>query len=499
LRAQPLVVQTSLQAVQTIPVSVPGGVYLTELQSYELSPDGTLSMWGPYNIHLGQTSDGDGIWRLAGGSLSEIARESQAAPGLPGYLYSNLGGGQANGSSDFYFVGAAHFPNRDSIGALWREHSGQTSLLLKNGDIAPGLDGTTLVEASTLGAGPVDALGRTFVSTHLSGPTINPQQNDTITYWYDGSVFHPAVRNGDTVPGLSGHADIWSILSPRSGSASFITIANASRIYAIYSYDGTGLSSIALNNSPAPGIPGSNITNPRGGLVSAGGTLLFQSGLTGGTSANNSALWRRVNGLVTLAARKGQSLTSPAGWTMRGTDQNAIEVLQPLAVNDAGTTVFLSAAGLGGDQKRALLVSDAGGVRSLVRDQDAWPGGGGVFGFYPTVPIAQVNSSGTLAFETNGGVFGYDPSLGLLRVAAPGDMLQVAPGDLRTVLSASLGIPCDSANGTCSGLLDSGDLYFYAAFNNNTSAIMRMTIPVPATGVMFGAVGLLTLGARRRT
>ncbi len=496
VHAQQSIVSSGFQAVQTFPASAPGGVILSFLYSYEVSPDGTLSMAGAYNLVPNQTSVGDGIWRRSNGSLTEIARESQPASGLPGYLYSNLSFGQPNGSSDFYFGGQAHFPNRDTVGALWREHAGQTSLLLKHGDVAPGLDGTTLIDASTLGSGSVDALGRTFITTHLSGPAIQPQQNDSITYWYDDNGFHPAVRQGDTVPGLSGHVDLWGMLMPRTGGQSVFTVANASRIYSLYSFDGAALSPLVLHNSPAPGIPGSNITNPEGKLMSTGGTLLFASGLTGGTQSNNLALWRRANGVTSLAARKGQALTSPAGWTMRGTDANGIEVLQPLAINDAGSTVFLTAAGPNSsDQRRALCLSNSTGVRSLLRDQDAWPGGGGTFNF-SEFPGVQINAQGAFAFQSAGAVFGFDPSVGILRVAAPGDIVQVAPGDFRTLLTASLGIPSDSGNGTRSGLLDNGDLYFYAEFNNNTSAIMRTAIPAPGAIVGF-ALGALAVGARR--
>ena len=498
--------ERQLLAVPSIGTHPPGGGDLTSISKFTLGPSGSLVVSANWRVPSGGgVLNGGGAWLLDGGVLTEVAREDGEVSGFPGYVYSFLSS-VGSGKSGEALVSAELFSvlSAPRTVGLWRVRSGQSELLLQMDAAAPGLsDGSLLgggnASNSAFDFGAIDRFGRTVVKTAIHGPAVDPNVNGSIAYWFDGSSFQKILRTGDLVDGVSSPVTSMSArFTSREGRSVFsVSTGVSSQSRHVFEFDGAALAPVIIDRTAAPGLGGLLFVSPSAQAMSPGGTIAIYSGLTG-PSAQNSAIWRRVDGVISLAARESQTIASPAGWTMRAIDNGGIAVLNPIAINDPGDCVFLTAAGPGSDQKRALCLADAGGVRVLFRDQDPRPGGGQfLLTGASATPIAEINRVGCVAFSLDDAVFSYIPGVGLERIAGPGDTFEVLPGLFQTILFAKLGNSIGSNSINATGLLDNGDLYYLVGFTGG-SAIFRTTVPAPGVLLAAGAAASLLTIRRRR-
>ena len=102
-----------------------------------------------------------------------------------------------------------------------------------------------------------------------------------------------------------------------------------------------------------------------------------------------------------------------------------------------------------------------------------------------------------MVFGNNSALYGWDPTGGLILVARTGDLLEVAPGDLRRIdaLTSLNALGSGGEDGRVTGLSDNGLLAFRAQFIDGSSGVFVAQIPTPGAASL---LGLATLSAARR-
>ena len=114
-----------------------------------------------------------------------------------------------------------------------------------------------------------------------------------------------------------------------------------------------------------------------------------------------------------------------------------------------------------------------------------------------------LNDADQIAYRSGSSLYASDRTGTFQRIAGPGDLLEVAPGDFRTISSVGLGsyYPISEPRPNNSTAFNNrGQLVFWATFTDGTSGIFvsnRVAIPEPST-LALGAMTLLGFFASRR-
>jgi hypothetical protein len=405
---------------------------------------------------------GSGIGLSGPGGSALVAREGEQAAGTPvGIVYSGFDvlrrtflvndAGQV-AFQDFLFGSGVDSSNNHGI---WAQRHGNVELVARAGDHAPGTpDGVNFS----------DLYGVPFSLNNL-GQT----------------AFYGAL----TGSGVANDAGIWS-----EGSGS--------------------LALVARTGNQAPGMPDGAVFNifriSEPALNNAGQTAFLGVVAGGGVDATNSSgIWSGPAGNLSLVARSGdQAPGAPSGvnFTMSG--------LHSLALNDAGQIAFFATptgAGVDSTNNRGLWSGAPGSLALVARTGDHAPGteDGVVFANFSnlfansnrtlilnaagqTAFVARLTGSGISANDL-GGIWATDRSGALQLIARTGDLLEVAPGDFRTVnLLAFLADPntisTGNSDGRPSAFNNLGQIAFAATFTDGSSGIFvsnRVAVPEPAT------------------
>ncbi len=151
-------------------------------------------------------------------------------------------------------------------------------------------------------------------------------------------------------------------------------------------------------------------------------------------------------------------------------------------------------------------LSADGGLELIARQGDSAPGNTGmVFGVFLE---PSMNAPGQTAFMATGydpamplgmsqtvGIWGEDRSGVLRLVVESGQLLEVAPGDVRQVASVSFASETGGQDGKPRGLNDAGQLAFHATFVDGSSGIFVssvLTVPEPHSwSLLLGAAAML--------
>jgi hypothetical protein len=357
--------------------------------------------------------------------------------------------------------------------------------------------------------------------------------NDTNDYgiWSEGSgTLALVAREGDQAPGTPSGVTYENLRLPvlnDAGQTAFSASLTGNGVDGannggIWCGDSGNLTLVARSGEHAPGTPSGvnfDFATHTDVVINNAGQTAFNSSLAGvGVDAtNNEGIWLEGSGSLRLVARRG----SHAPGTPNGT--NFAILLYPV-LNDAGQTAF-----------RAILTSGESGIWSEGTGELALVARGGMQapGTPSGVTFSSVanqmhspllNSAGQTAFfglltgsgvdsRNNEGIWATDPR-GLLRlIAREGDLLEVAPGDFRTIGTPPLtpasslhledGWPTGNSDGHASAFNNLGQITFLAYFTDGSSGIFvsnRVAIPEPATiALAASALGVVTLlrGARR--
>jgi hypothetical protein len=106
--------------------------------------------------------------------------------------------------------------------------------------------------------------------------------------------------------------------------------------------------------------------------------------------------------------------------------------------------------------------------------------------FYNTNPNGQVAFNAQLTgpgitTTNDSGLWAQDSLGALQKIIREGDAFEIAPGDLRTVLSFSTISNTTGLDGRRSMFNEASELVFSATFTDGTSGVFVSTVPEPAT------------------
>lgn len=188
----------------------------------------------------------------------------------------------------------------------------------------------------------------------------------------------------------------------------------------------------------------------------------------------------------------GGSLTAVAlpGDTAPGTGGDTFTSFGDPVLNGAGDVAF--AARFVPGAPSGIFKESSGMLAAVALPEDTAPGTGGdtFAGFF--VPV--VNGAGEVAFvgdlsSGGAGAFVYDPLLEMVeKILADGDMLEVAPNDLREVERLFRLGNSGNEDGRRSAFNDDGQLALHVTFTDGSRAIIRATPADAALKRLTGAV-----------
>lgn len=259
---------------------------------------------------------------------------------------------------------------------------------------------------------------------------------------------------------------------------------------------------IELSGLPAPGTaPGvafANVTFAEGSgsqvHVNQFNQTIFYGTLNGPgvtPTVNDKGVW--VGGVgsspVTLLARTGDAVPGlPAGATFTGfTDTGLSNTL-----NTGGILATITGANVQpGINDTGIWVGRPGNLHLVVRNGDVVPDGANPL----TVALFThftMNGMGEILTQLRDGTLLGTNVLGQLTIVArPGDSIQVAPGDFRTISTIQFEIS-GNASGGPTQLNDSGLVSIAATFTDGTSGVFvsnALAVPEPST-LLLAALGI---------
>ena len=463
-------------------------------------------------------SNDDGLWSEGAGSLALLVREGDQAPGLPeGVLFAPcnvefLCPPVINDVGDTAFI----IDLSDLGNSIWVHRSGSLNLVARTGSQAPGLPaGVNFVFISK----PVlNDAGQMAFSSYLEGPGVDATNDNAVWSERLGSVALVA-RLGDQAPGAlkgvvfgDGSHQLSSFAVGGAGqtpmkaylSGPGVIPGSGGNAQGIWSGGPGSLELVARAGDPAPGLGEAvyfdTFTNA---LINGAGQTSFFAKLIGPDvdDINDGSIWSEGPGSHVMVAREG----SQAPGTAEGA--NFLSLTPGAVLNGAGQTAFAaSLIGAGVDQTNNIGVwSEGSGSLALVaRKGSPAPGTAAGVTFTSIFPGPVMNGAGRVAFtawltgegvdsSNNCGVWAEDRNGLLTLVIREGDQLEVAPGDVRTVLSVFMtsgeAALSGSEDGRVMNFNDAGQLAFRVIFTDFSGGILVSSFSTPGDLDGDGVVG----------
>jgi len=273
-------------------------------------------------VLLRASVNGEGFWLANDEGLSVIARSFHQAPGTGGLEFGNLNGEHIEFSQSGQYAFHARLTgdgvdssNDDSI---WLGDDQGMSLLVRDGMVAPGVD------------------GRTFTSL------LEFELNEV-----GDVVFHGIIEQGQA-------------FDPRRG---------------VWASRNGGIEPVAINARPAPGtaenfeLGFSPFFNLR---INNHGDTAFQARLDSG----DAGIWAESNGTLGLVVREGDTVPGSGGAVFESLDSLDSDI----AFSDTGQTLFLAeirGGDLGTSSREGIWAHHNGQLEQVVGHLDVVPGTGG--------------------------------------------------------------------------------------------------------------------------
>ncbi|HEX6961659.1 MAG TPA: choice-of-anchor tandem repeat NxxGxxAF-containing protein [Lacipirellula sp.] len=452
----------------------------------------------------GVTSDTDAaIWSEAAGSLELVAREGSQAPGVSRggafaefarYPLLNDNGQVAFPALLRTGVGGVTADNNSGV---WAQRDGGMDLVAREGEQAPGAppaasfssftanmssegfiafnnQGRTAFTASlAVGSGGVTTTNDTGIwAETASGLTLMAREGVAAPGTAVGAVFDDLTTPSDS-PVLNHQGQLAFSAQLRTGAGG-VTSGND---FGIWIADEGELSLAIREGASAPVPAGATFRHFGEVHINDRGSLMFRGLLNIGpgdvTAANDEAIWLRRGDAITLVAREGGQVPgAPAGANYGAFSFAALNNHDRAALSGY---LQVGAGGVTADNNSAIWSGPAGDVQLAARENDQAPGAqDGVFSDFFT---PNINTAGQVAFmaslkpsiggvtsASDRGIWATDVTGALRLIAREGDLLEVAPGDVRTI--AQLGFRSNSGNadGRYSMFNDFGQVLFWAEF-----------------------------------
>lgn len=423
----------------------------------------------------------EGLWVGPASGVALVACEGFPAPDTEAGTTFVTPGGGFPGTSVANDIGQVAFPSRlRGIGVgffddegIWLGSPGSVRLLAREGDQAPGTPpGVEFIGLSSAAVRLNDA-GQVAFAGSLVGPGVNRTNDRGI--WLGSLPENLALvaREGDPAPGTAPgvvFSDILNLGVSREGAV----VNDAGEVALLGVITGPGvtfannrgiwigapgnLRLAVRSGDQVPGLPpGSTFVGPFAPTLNNAGEIAFLSRVS---FSSETHLWVGDPNLLTLVVRTGD----PAPGTDPGVTFSG---LFPPVLGGNGDVAF-----------RATVTAPSSEQFGI------WAGGPDVLelldrGSFSTLGSFSLNGAGDVAFDSSDGVWLKPRFLPPIAVALPGGMIEVGPGDFRTVAVADLGAS-ESGNddGRRSSLSDSGEVAFRVSFTDGSRGIFLAALPV---------------------
>jgi hypothetical protein len=507
------------------PGADPGSTFFA-FNDLAVNDSGAVSFRG-FLVPLGFDDCDEGLWSGLPGGLALVACEGFPAPDTEEGTTFLAPGNGFPGNSVINDLGEVGFTSRLSGTVepftgegIWLGPPGNVRLVARDGDQAPGTpEGTRFIGLGSARLVLNNAGHSAFAAT-LMGPDIGPTNDRGI--WL-GSLPDNLVlitRKGEPAPDTddgvvfsdfdfnravndNGEVAIRAVLEGPD-----VDFTNGSGVW----IGGPHNLRLAVRaGDPVPGLPlGSYYELIGFPTLNNAGEIVFSSSVTG--YPNTWWLWAGEPGGFELAARQGEQAP--------GTDPGVVfsDVIGDIVLNGNGEVAFrarLTGPGVTTTNGVGIWAGPPGGLELVVRDGDPVPGALSGQVIYNLVHSAlYLNTAGDVAFHglltglgPPGGVWMKPKAEELVAIAVTGDVIEVRPGDFRTVsgtaLDGSSGYGAGNQDGRRSSLSDLGVVAFGASFDDGSRGIFiaRAALPAPADLIaeLIDTVRDLTLGRGTET
>lgn len=459
------------------------------------------SLAGP-SVTIGVNSQGIWVERGAlGGGLAKVARLGEPVPGFSPGTYFNLtdipptlGRSGHMATSAFVSTTPTH-----AVAVLSDRAGGGLEPVARTGDPAPELDPPATFNA--VGEQRINDKDQTAFFTTLSGAGITAANNQA--HWAESATgLRLVVRTGNAAPGTFDKSNpmppTFNSLGPLvlngSGRAAFFAGLNAlldtEHDSGIWS-DATGsLKLVAREGDPAPGTGvAANFDNFNFPTMNDAGDVAFGANLrdpANATTQTGSGIWVLRGGALTRVSRNGVPVPGvSAGITFQSFSRPVLD--------GAGHVAFVGTLqGTGIDGTNAFGIWSEGlpgalGTLSLIaRGGNPVPASAGFdpgVTFTGSIGNLAMNTQGRVAFgafikgpgvdaTNNRTIWAQDPGGTLRLLARTGDVVEVAPGNTRTI--SNLVFPASESGGQDGRAIcfnDADQLAFIASFIGGPAGI----------------------------
>jgi len=517
--------------------STTGGEVFSSLKVPVLNSSGKTAFYGVLTGSVVDGSNDLGIWSEGSGVLSLMARAGGQAPGTS--AGTNFGAFFTDtppllneaGQIAFTAMLSGSGVTNDNDAGIWSGELGSLGLVARDSDPAPGTSGGVLF--SRIG-GP---FGRNFAfnnsgdvafEAELVGIGVGPREGNNLGIWSSSNdVLTIVVRSGDQTPGSPAGVRFRAFEGPtldqQGRTAFFANLVGVGSSFnrGIWSERSGSLSPIAREGDNAPdtadGVTFETFAFETPSINSAGQAAFFaRIRGTGVTGNNDYGVWSEGSSALRLVARDG-------GIAL-GLDEQEVffsDIGNPFSlpsINSAGDIAFSGSTRLANGspiRSNGIWVERSGSLDLVVSSRMAIPGIAGDV-TYRFLGQPALNAAGQVAFSSllagegiNGGndkgIWAEDRQRELFLIAREGELLEVEPGDFRTIESLSFLGGTGNDDGRQSAFNDLGQLAFQARFTDGTEGIFvsnLVAVPEPSnlllilSGMVFS---VLSTAADRRT
>jgi hypothetical protein len=421
--------------VATIGDAAPGGgVFPFDFEPSGINDAGTVAFTADVSDALGNNI-GEGVFFEKGGTMTQVMRIGQPAPGATAFGSSELGRLGFNSAGDIAvpFSLNGYGPLLTPSGT-WR-YASATGALTPVAVPGMAMPGGGTYEGMTFNLG-MNNKGQivfpalvTESQVDPGGPGANGMASALFMANRDGTVVS-LVRPGDPAPGGRVFDDAWNGLINNAGDIVFggyvkgdPCLPLSSNPYAcgdsVYLRNAATrtITSIAHQGDPAPG--GGTFVHAFGGLPNDAGKVVFIGDLSPSGNDQVLGVFAYNNGILSAVARPGDQM--PGG----GTFVSAADQVQVYGINDNGDIAFaasLNTATGTGNHDTGMYLQSHGSVNLVARTGTVIPGVGTIDYLSQSPPLTQptygsggmINDSGQVLLNatlTNG--------KGVLLVATP--------------------------------------------------------------------------------
>ena len=444
----------------------------------------------------------EGIWSEGSGTLALAAFEDEHAAGTPADVtFSDFGRPAINAEGHIVFeaavAGASVDANVNKKGT-WTHDLTSQNLVVREGDPAPGMAtgvNFNLLYPLSLEADPVlnDATETAFYATLVGAD--GTSLGDVGLWSNVGGSPALIAQEGDQAPGTPAgvtftilrRLDARPELNSSGQTAFFADLFDPDDLFdpqsGIWAGGPGSLVPVAYRGDPAPGLPaGTEFTGLGAPVMNDAGQIAFTAFFGLADAGANTGIWSTGSGALALVARGGMAAPGMAA----GVIFDDIVDSDVHVINGAGHTAFpalLSGSGIDGSNNRSLWSEGSGSLKLVAREGTQAPGTeSGVVFAEGTAFQPSINGAGQVAFfgilsgpsvdsGNQLGVWAEDSAGVLTLVVREGQLMEVAPGDFRTVAFLDMIAGSGGEDGKATSFNDLGQLAFLAEFTDGSAGI----------------------------